>query len=142
MQASVTEMKEIAMERISQWLAWAAAVASLVFAGLNWSVLSAPAPMNLLVAHIDAPVGVILLGMTAALVSLFLVAMLYSRIGGLLESRRLLKELQQARDLAERAEASRLGALHQLITDEFRSVNDKLTQIEHGSRSQTLARLA
>lgn len=115
------------MERLSHWLAWGTVALIVAFAGLNWAVLSAPAAMNLVVARFDAPVGVILLGMTAIFVALFFVATLYSRIGTLLETRRLLKELQQARDLAEQAEASRLEKLHQLIATEFRQLNQRLS---------------
>ncbi len=123
------------MERISHWLAWATVAVIVLFAGLNWSVLSAPAALNLVAAEVQAPVGVILLAMTAVFVALFIVATLYSRIGTLLETRRLLKEVQQARNLAEQAEASRLENLHQLIATEFRLLNERLGSLTMGVKS-------
>lgn len=127
------------MERITHWLAWSTVFVIVVFAGLNWSVLAAPTALNLVATQVHAPVGVILLAMTAVFVALFIVATLYSRIGTLLETRRLLKEVQQARDLAEQAEASRLENLHQLIATEFRLLNDRLGSLTAEKKADTKA---
>lgn len=116
------------MERLSHWLAWGTVILIVLFAGLNWAVLTTPAALNLLVARVDAPVGTILLALTGVFVLLFLVATLYSRIGALIETRRLLKEIQRVQELADRAEASRIEGLHQLIVNEFQSLRQRLPQ--------------
>lgn len=118
------------MERISHWTAWTAVVLTVAFAGLNWSALMAPTALNLLVAQVEAPLGIVLLGLSAVLVALFLVATLYSRVGTLLEGRRMLKELQQVKDQADKAEASRFAQLQQVVTTEFRALNDRLAKLE------------
>ncbi len=118
------------MERISHWLAWIAVFVIVVFSGLNWSALTAPTAINLLLLDVHAPLGLILLGLTAVFVALFFVASLYSRISNLLESRQLNKELQRVQEVANRAEASRMDTMQQMMLSEFRLLNDRLTKLE------------
>ncbi|MBK6974808.1 MAG: hypothetical protein IPH26_18365 [Sterolibacteriaceae bacterium] len=65
--------------------------------------------------------GVVMLGLAAVLVALFFVAYLRNQIGSLLETRKLLKEVQRAHDLpsTDQAEESRIENLHRLISTEF-----------------------
>lgn len=114
------------MRRVSNILAWGAVVVVAALIVLNWSTLSAPAPLNLVVAEIQAPLGVVMLGVAAVLVALFLVAYLQNLIASLLETRSLLKEVQRVQDLADKAEASRIENLHQLVATEFRLLNERL----------------
>ena len=118
------------MERISHWLAWAAVALIVLFAGLNWTALSADTALNLAVVQVQAPMGIILLGLTALLVALFFIATLYSRISNLMETRRLHKEVRAAQDKADKAEASRLEGLQHLIVTEFRMVNERISRLE------------
>lgn len=118
------------MERISHWLAWIVVFVIVAFASLNWGVLTTPTSLNLLVADISAPVGIILLGLTAVFVLLFFMATLYSRISTLLESRQMHKELARVQQMADKAEASRMEGLHKLVATEFRLVNERLAKIE------------
>lgn len=118
------------MERISHWLAWIVVFVIVAFAALNWGVLTTPTSLNLLVADISAPVGIILLGLTAVFVLLFFMATLYSRISTLLESRQMHKELARVQQMADKAEASRMEGLHKLVATEFRLVNERLAKIE------------
>jgi uncharacterized integral membrane protein len=126
------------MERFTHWSAWAIVVLTLVFAAVNWSVLSAVTTINLLVAQVQAPTGVILLGLTAALAVLFFLATLYSRIGALMEARRLQQELRAAREVADRTEASRLEALQHLVMSEFRLLNERITKLNDSHTPQVL----
>lgn len=118
------------MHRISNLLAWGAAAIVVAFAALNWSTLMAPAPLDLLIMQIQAPLGVVLLGLTAGLVALFFIAYLGNQIGSLLETRKLLKEIQRVQDLADKSESSRLENIHQLIATEFRLLNERLSLTE------------
>lgn len=118
------------MERISHWLAWSAVALIVLFAGLNWAALTADTSLNLAVMQVQAPMGVILLGLTALFVALFFVATLYSRISNLMETRRLHKEVRAAQDMADKAEASRLEGLQHLIVTEFRMINERLSRLE------------
>ena len=118
------------MERFSHWLAWTAVALIMLFSGLNWTALTAPTSLNLLVAQVYAPLGVILLGLTGVFVALFFIATLYTRVAGLLESRRMLKELQRVQEMADKAESSRMASMHQMISTEFRQLNERLTRLE------------
>ena len=118
------------MERFSHWLAWGAVALIVVFAGLNWPALTAPTSLDLLVMQVQAPLGMVLLGMTSVFVVLFVIATLYSRVSGLLESRRMHKEVRSAQEMADRAEASRIEGLQRLIVTEFRMVNERIGHIE------------
>lgn len=128
--AQMTEHdKETDMNRWSNLLAWGAVAIVAALAVLNWSTLMAPAPLNLVVAQVQAPLGVVMLGLTAVLVALFFVAYLRNQIGSLLETRKLLKEVQRVHDLADQAEASRIDTLHKLISTEFRLLNERLGSV-------------
>ena len=118
------------MERISHWLAWAAVALIVLFAGLNWTALSADTALNLAVVQVQAPMGIILLGLTALLVALFFIATLYSRISNLMETRRLHKEVRAAQDTADKAESSRLEGLQHAMLTEFRMLNERITRLE------------
>ena len=118
------------MERISHWLAWAAVALIVLFAGLNWTALSTDTALNLAVMQVQAPMGIILLGLTALFVALFFIATLYSRISNLMETRRLHKEVRAAQDMADKAEASRLEGLQHSMLTEFRMLNERITRLE------------
>ncbi len=100
-----------------------------MFAALNWSVLSAVTAINLLMAQVQAPTGVILLGLAAMLAVLFFLSTLYSRIGALMQARRLHRELRAAREVADRTEALRLEALQPLVMSEFCLLNERITKL-------------
>lgn len=114
------------MKRVTNLLAWGVVAIIGALAVLNWSTLTAPAPLNLVIAQVQAPLGVVMLGLAAVLASLFLIASLGNQIGSLLETRRLLKEIQRVQELADKAEVSRIESLHRLIADEFRSLNERM----------------
>ncbi|AOW13535.1 hypothetical protein LPB72_11005 [Hydrogenophaga crassostreae] len=114
------------MKNFSNLLAWGTTALIAVLAALNWSTLMADAPLNLLVAQIDAPLGVIMLALSGVMGAAFVFAYLHNHIGSLLETRKLLKEVQRAHDLADKAEASRIEALQKLIAKEFLQLNQRL----------------
>ncbi len=118
------------MERISHGLAWSAVALTVLFAGLNWSALTATTNLNFLFADVQAPMGLILLGLTGVFVCLFLIATLYSRVAGLIEARRLHKELRNAQAMADKVEGSRFEALQKTMLEEFRALNARLGQLE------------
>jgi uncharacterized integral membrane protein len=117
------------MRRFTNLLVLLALVLVGALAALNWSTLTASAPLDLVVAQIQAPLGVVMLGVAGVLTALFFVAYLRNQIESLLETRRLLKEIQRVQDLADKAEASRLENVHQLIATEFRLLNERLDAI-------------
>ena len=85
------------------------AIAAL--AALNWTALSAPASVSLGVASIEAPLGLIMLGLTTLLGAVFLAYVFYLHSSVMLEARRHNKEMTAQRELADKAEASRFTEL-------------------------------
>ncbi len=87
----------------------------LVFVGLfaliNWTVFSALAPLSLGFTTVQAPLGLIMLGLIAFLCVLFTVWVISLQANSLMDARRQTKELQAQRDLADKAEASRFTEL-------------------------------
>ena len=81
------------------------------FALVNWEAFSALAPLSLGITTVQAPLGLIMLGLVAFLCVLFTVWVVSLQAGSLLEARRQTKALQAQRELADRAEASRLTEL-------------------------------
>lgn len=123
------------MKNFSNLLAWGTTALIAALAALNWGTLMADAPLNLLVARIDAPLGVIMLALSGVMAAAFVFAYLHNHIGSLLETRKLLKEVQRAHDLADKAEASRVESLHKLITKEFQQLNQRLGASSHTTTS-------
>jgi uncharacterized integral membrane protein len=116
------------MRRFSNWAAWIAVIAIGALAVLNLETLSTPASIDLVLGRVEAPLGLVMLGLVGVLAAVFLVATLHNQIGSLMENRRLLKEIQRVQALADQAEASRMDHLQQLIASEFRALNNRLNQ--------------
>lgn len=91
----------------------------IVFMILNWATIMAPTALNLAVAQVNAPLGLVMLGMIALLTALFLIYIVYLQTSVLLEARRHAKELQNNRELADQAEASRFTELRQFMDAEI-----------------------
>ena len=118
------------MERISHGLAWGVVALTALFAGLNWSTLNATTDLNFLVTDVHASMGLTLLAFASVFAGLFLIASLYSRVAGLVETRRLHKELRSAQQMADKVEGSRFEALQKTMLEEFRTLNARLNQLD------------
>ncbi len=89
------------------------AIAAL--AALNWGTLATPSYISLGITSFQAPLGLIMLGLTL-LLGVFFIAYVLSLQGSvLLETRRHAKELAAQRDLADKAEASRFTELRAFL---------------------------
>ncbi len=84
-------------------------------AALNWPALSAISTVELGVTTVQAPLGVIMLGLTVLLGVFFIAYVLSLQTSVLLETRRHTKELQAQRELADKAEASRFTELRAVL---------------------------
>ena len=114
------------IKRISYIAAWGVAALVAALAALNWTTLMAPAPLDLVIVQIRAPLGVVLLGVAVVIAALFFVASLRAEIGALMESRRLNREIQRLQGLADMAEATRVSDLQMLVSTQFRLLNERL----------------
>ena len=86
-----------------------------LFALLNWSAFSALTSLSLVFTTVQAPLGLIMLGLVAFLSLLFTVWVISLQAGSLMDARRQTKELQAQRDLADKAEASRFTELRSVL---------------------------
>jgi uncharacterized integral membrane protein len=96
-----------------------------LFAAINWQAFVAPTTLSLLVTSVQAPLGVIMLGFTAAIALAFLVFIVYMQTSLVLELRRQARALEAQRELADRAEASRFTGLHEYLARELKELRTK-----------------
>src|SRR5918996_4976747 len=101
-----------------------------MFAMLNWNEFTRPAALRLGWGTVEAPLGLIMLGLTALLSVLFLVFVTYLQTSFLMEGRRHARELQAQRELAEQAEASRYNQLRRYIELELQKLADRGEQAQ------------
>ncbi len=84
-------------------------------AALNWYTLSAMTVVSFGVMTLEAPLGLIMLGLTALLAVFFLAYVLSLQGSVLMDTRRHTKEMQAQRELADKAEASRFTELRSFL---------------------------
>lgn len=107
--------------RFGSWVLLLVLLAVAGFAALNWPVLAAPATLSLGMTQVQAPLGLVMLGMLVLVLALFLTYTLYLQTTVLLASRHQAREMQALRKLADQAEASRLDALRDELLADFRN---------------------
>jgi hypothetical protein len=94
----------------------------VLFTAVNWSAFIAPTTLSLLFATVEAPLGLILLGVVVLLAALFLFYVVYLQSSVLIETRRHARELHAQRELAEQAERSRFHELRGYLEDQVQSL--------------------
>jgi energy-coupling factor transporter transmembrane protein EcfT len=82
-----------------------------VFTLLNWAAFMTPTALTLGVADVQAPLGLVMLGVVVVITAVFLLYVVYLQTTLLMDARQNNKELQQQRKLADQAEASRFTEL-------------------------------
>jgi uncharacterized integral membrane protein len=100
-----------------------------LFALINWTAFTTPTPLNLGVAVVSGPLGLVMLGFVVVLALMYVGSVVYLQGSALMETRRLSKDLQAQRDLADKAEASRFTELREFMNAELLRVtqaNDQL----------------
>jgi uncharacterized integral membrane protein len=102
-----------------------AAVAA--FAVFNWNTFMTPADLSLGFTHFQAPLGMVMLSLTAILAVLGMSFVIFLQTSVLLESRRHAHELKANRDLADKAEASRFTVLQAYLATELAEQSTQMT---------------
>lgn len=97
-----------------------------LFALLNWAQFTVPTSLNLVVAHVEAPFGIVMLMLLGLVTLIFMLLLARAETVSLLESRKLAKELDKARKLADSAEESRFQNLHAYLERELGEINRRL----------------
>lgn len=117
------------------------------FVVLNFEEILRPTPLNLGLSTVQAPMGLVLLGMLAAVLLVFLLALLYFQTAHVMEVRRINRDVAEQRQLADKAEASRFTALREYLQTELQAMavrdteaSDKLHQkLEQVQKNLTTA---
>ncbi len=89
----------------------------VTFVVVNWAAFSVPTSLSLVFASVEAPLGLIMLGITACLAALFLAYVVYLQSSVILEARRHAREFAAQRELADQAEASRFTELRRYLDE-------------------------
>jgi uncharacterized integral membrane protein len=97
-----------------------------VFVAINWPAFMAPTTLNLLVARIEAPLGLVMLSLQVLVLLVFAVYIAMWQGAVLLQSRRHTKEMQAQRTLADQAEASRFTELRTVLQGEFEQLRREM----------------
>lgn len=108
-----------------------------LFTLLNWGAFMTPTSLTLGIADVQAPLGLVMLGLLLFMLAVFLVYVVYLQTTVLMDARLSNKEVQHHRKLADQAEASRFTELRTFLELEL------LKQIAHdkASRDLVLARV-
>ena len=86
-----------------------------IFTVLNWTAFMTPTTLSLVFTTVQAPLGLMMLVVTALLAALFLAYLVYVQTTVILDARRSARELKAQRDLADQAEASRFTELRSFL---------------------------
>ncbi|PWW48852.1 hypothetical protein [Melaminivora alkalimesophila] len=105
-------------------------VAIGALAALNWTTLSTPTTVSLGVTSIVAPLGLLMLGLTAVLAVFFVAYVLALHGSVLVETRRHTKELSAQRELADKAEASRFTELRGFLESQQTALLARMDALE------------
>jgi uncharacterized integral membrane protein len=96
-----------------------------IFAALNWEAFLAPTQLNLVFTNLQAPLGLIMLGIVIILSAAFLLYVMALQTSVLLENRRLSKQLESQRELADQAEKSRFIELRGYLQSELQQLQQR-----------------
>jgi uncharacterized integral membrane protein len=103
-----------------------------IFALINWNAFTSPTTLSVGFTTVEAPLGLILLGIAACLTLLFLIYVVYLQSSTLMESRRYGREMQAQREIAEQAEASRIAQLRSFLEAELRKLANQTDEAKAG----------
>jgi len=99
-----------------------------IFTAANWHTLTTSTPLSFVAFSVEGPLGIILLVVSLILTLLVVAYALLLRTSWLIESRRLNRQLEEQRELAQQAETSRFIALQELIESEFKNLRTHVTE--------------
>lgn len=111
-------------------------VGLIIFAVSNWSAIITPIPLSLVFMDTNAPLGLILLSITGLLALLFLGFVVYMQSSTLMLRKRLNKELEAQRKLADEAEASRFTDLRTYLESELQQLSNQNAELYQKSANR------
>jgi uncharacterized integral membrane protein len=93
-----------------------------VLVALNLDEILRPTPLNLGLATMQAPMGLVLLGLLTAVLVVFLLTLVLNQTTHLMEVRKITREATEQRHLADKAEASRFVELRDFMQAQLQAV--------------------
>lgn len=114
-------------------------VGLIIFAVSNWQAIITPIPLSLVFMETNAPLGLILLATTGLLALLFLGFVVYMQSSTLMLRKRLNKELEAQRKLADEAEASRIAELKSYLQAELQQLSNQSADIHQKTADRIAA---
>jgi uncharacterized protein HemX len=111
-------------------------LATAAFVIINWTAVTTPTRLSLLVTTVEAPIGLVMLTLVILVVLAFGTYVLVWQSAVMVESRRQTKELQLQRNLADQAEASRFTELRGILHDEIETLANRMGQMQETLRSE------
>jgi len=93
------------------------------FIAVNWNAFTAPTSLDLVITSIQAPLGLVMVGLLSTLVVAFALYIVFWQSALLVDMRRNAKEMQQHRTLADQAEASRFTELRTAMLEQMKLLN-------------------
>jgi flagellar biosynthesis/type III secretory pathway M-ring protein FliF/YscJ len=115
--------------RIRTLLLIAAILLIAGFVALNFEAILQPTRLNLGLTEIQAPLGLVMLGMLVAVFVVFLLALVLFQTSHLMEVRRITREAAEQRKLADKAEASRFTELREFLRAELQTAAARDTEL-------------
>jgi hypothetical protein len=89
------------------------------FVALNWAEFIATSTLSVGFTTLQAPLGLIMLGVLIMVAGLFIVYALYLHAAELLRTRRLHKDMEVQKNLVEKSESSRFTELRAFMDEQF-----------------------
>ncbi len=103
--------------------------AVLLFAAVNWSLFSQSSTINFLFYRIDAPLGIIMLGIVGVMSVLYTLFIGKAEVASLMQERRQNRALEEARAIAAETEQSRIAALEASLTGRLEGVSGEISTL-------------
>ena len=91
------------------------------FVALNFAQILQPTALSFGFTEVQAPLGLVLLAMLAAVLIVFLATLVYQQTTHMMEVRRVTREASEQRTLADKAEASRFTELRTFLQAEMQA---------------------
>ena len=104
-----------------------------LFAAINWAAFNEPTSLNFIFLRADVPLGLLMLTLLCASSVLFLLFVARAETSTLLENRRILRELDKARKLADSSEDSRFKELRDRLDERLDRIDEKLGALSGGT---------
>ncbi|MBF0586747.1 hypothetical protein INT08_05615 [Prosthecochloris sp. N3] len=102
----------------------------LLFAGVNWSLFSQPGSVNFLLYRIEAPLGIIMLGIVALMTALYIFFIGRTEVAALVRERKSSRALEEARDRADNSEKSRISALQAGLSEKIDGYGERIGALQ------------